>query len=118
MTSRQKPKTKWHLVIWPIIALWGLGLAYYATRYNFQTDFQDMPGVYLIVFVIVAPFVVLLINGIAGTVAHDRYQFALYDDTTHHCKDCGRSDGPMHVVDYYWYLFLILYVVQFGARGK
>lgn len=113
MTTSQKPKANWHLVIWPILALWIV-----AAIYVFRSDWRESASVVLPIFMAVAAFVVFLLNAIAGSLAQRRYELAALDQSTSQCMSCSRSDGPLHVIDYHWYLFLGAIVVQFGQRGK
>jgi hypothetical protein len=113
MQQTQKPKTNWHLVIWPIMFLWLIELIYV-----FNSQWKEQAGTVLPIFMVVAAFVVFLLNAFAGSIAQRRYQLQMLDETTTRCLGCGRTDGPMHFVDYHWYLFLLLTLIQFGQRGK
>lgn len=113
MSTAHKPKTNWHLVIWPMIALW---IA--AAIYVFLSDWRESASVVLPIFMVVAAFLVLLCNAIAGSVSQRHHELAVLDDSTSHCMACNRTDGPLHVIDYHWYLFLGLIVIQYGQRGK
>ena len=113
MPTTQKPKTDWHLVIWPILALWTV-----AAIYVFTSDWRESASVVLPIFMVVAAFLVFLLNAIAGSISQRRHELAILDESTSHCMICSRSDGPLHVIDYHWYLFLGAIVVQFGRRGK
>jgi len=61
MSTAHKPKTNWHLVIWPILALWIV-----AAIYAFMSDWRGSASVVLPIFMVVAAFLVFLFNAIAG----------------------------------------------------
>ena len=113
MSTAHKLKTNWHLVIWPILALWIV-----AAIYVFMSDWRESASVVLPIFMVVAAFLVFLFNAIAGSVSQRRHELAVLDASTIHCMACNRTDGPLHVIDYHWYLFLGAIVIQFGQRGK
>jgi len=113
MTSSEKPKTNWHLVVWPILVLW---LA--VSIYIFRSDWREAASVALPLFMVAAAFLVFVLNAIAGSIAQRRYELSVFDESTSHCSQCSRGEGPLHVIDYHWYLFLGAIVVQFGRPGK
>ena len=113
MTSATKPKTNWHLVLWPILALWIV-----ASIYVYQSDWRESATIALPIFMVVAVFVVFLLNAIAGSIAQRRYELEVIGESIFQCMSCKRSDTPLHMIDYHWYLFLGAIVVQFGQRGK
>ena len=113
MTTTQKSKTNWQLVVWPILALWIV-----AAIYVFKSEWRASASVVLPIFMVAGAFVVFLLNAIAGSIAQHRYELGVLDESTSRCMRCNRSDGPLHVVHYHWYLFLVAIVVQFGQRGK
>lgn len=113
MTTARKPRTNWHLVVWPIVVLWIV-----AAIYVFQSGWRESATVVLPIFMAVAAFVVFLLNGLAGSLAQRRYELEILDTATSECKACRREDGPLHLIDYHWYLFLGALVFEFGERGK
>ena len=113
MSATQKPKTNWHLVIWPILTLWIV-----AAIYVFHSDWREQAVVVLPIFMGVAAFAVSLLHAMAGSIAERRYKLQIIDESTNQCEGCGRADGSLHVIDYNWYLFLGAIVFQFGLRGK
>jgi len=109
----EKPRTNWHLVAWPILILW---LA--AAVFVFRTDWREAASVALPLFMVVAAFLVFVLNAIAGSIAQRRYELNILDESTSQCSSCHRAEGPLHVIDYHWYLFLGAIVFQFGQSGK
>jgi hypothetical protein len=113
MPTASKPRTNWHLVVWPIVALWAA-----AAIYIFASDWRASASVALPIFMAAGAFLVFLLNAIVGSIQQRRHELAILDESVSQCMSCGRSDGPLHVIDYHWYLFLGAIVVQFGQRGK
>jgi len=113
MTVAPKLKTNWHLVIWPILSLWIV-----AAICVFGSDWRESATMVLPIFMVVAAFLVLLLNAIAGSIAQRRYELGVLDESISQCMSCGRSDTPLHMIDYHWYLFLGAIVFQSGQRGK
>jgi hypothetical protein len=113
MPSAKKARTNWHLVIWPIIALWIC-----AAIYVFNSEWREASAVVLPIFMAVAAFVVFLLNAIAGTISQRRNDLQALDESTSECMTCNRSNESLHVIDYHSYLFLGAIIVQFGQRGK
>ena len=111
--SAKKASTNWHLVIWPIIALW-IGAAVYVIN----SDWREASAVVLPIFMAVAAFVVLLLNAVAGSISQRRNDLQALDESTSNCMTCDCSNAPLHVIDYHSYLFLGAIIVQFGQRGK
>jgi hypothetical protein len=113
MKPTGKPKTNWHLVIWPILALWVVTVIYVL-----RSDWRESAMVVLPMFMAVVVFLVLLLNAIAGSIASRRYELAVLDESSIQCSACSRSDGPLHMIDYHSYMFLGAIVVEVGHRGK
>ena len=83
-----------------------------------QQRLRDAASTVLPMFMSAAAFVVFLLNAIAGTVAQRRNELRALEALTSDCVACRRSDGPLHMVDYHWYLFLGVVVFQFGQCRK
>src|SRR5882724_11023609 len=96
----QRPKTNWHLVIWPILVLW---IA--SAIYVFHSEWKEQAVVVLPIFMGVTAFVVCLLNAFAGSIAQRRHGLGVLDESTTRCMSCGISDGALHVVDYHSYVF-------------
>jgi hypothetical protein len=111
--SARKARTNWHLVIWPIIALWIC-----AAIYVFNSEWREASVVALPLFMAAAAFVVFLLNAIAGSITQRRNDLQALDESTSECMTCNRSQDPLHLIDYHSYLFLGAIVVQLGQRGK
>ena len=108
-----KPQTNWHLVVWPILVLWII-----AAIYVFNSEWRESAGTVLPIFMGAVAFAVLLLNAIAGSSAQRRHQLEVIDETVTACMGCGTVAGPLHVIEYHWYLFLLAIVIQSGQRGK
>jgi hypothetical protein len=111
--THQEPKTNWHLVIWPVLTLWVV-----AAIYVFNSDWKHEAGLLLPILMVVTAFVVLLLNAVAGSIAKRQYQLQMLDESSSACLNCGKTDGPLHLLEYHSYVFLGPIIAQFGKCGK
>jgi len=57
MADTEKPKTNWHLVVWPILAVWMV-----VSAYVFCSDWRESATLVLPIFMVVSAFLMQSTN--------------------------------------------------------